>query len=66
MKIRKCTVCMREIMVSSDNQPGDILYCEGCDQGYELLSVKPIRLTPLDFYEDYEDYEYEEHNSSYF
>ncbi|MBU1137646.1 MAG: hypothetical protein KKD01_13225 [Proteobacteria bacterium] len=63
MKIRKCPVCMGEIMVSYENEPGDIIFCRGCEQGYELRSIKPIRLTPLDFNDDYE---FDENASSYF
>lgn len=52
MKNRKCQICAGDIKISVENDPGDMVFCMVCEREYELLSLNPLRLRPLDYYEE--------------
>ncbi len=68
MKSRKCPFCAGNIKVSVENDPGDMVFCVICEREYELLSLNPLRLRPLDYYEEasaygrFEENEFDERN----
>lgn len=57
MKARKCPVCGWDIRIPKNSDPGDLLTCKSCGAQYELRSVTPLRLRPLNFYDAREMYE---------
>jgi hypothetical protein len=51
---------MWDISIPKNSAMGDLLTCKSCGAQYELRSVMPLRLRPLNFYdacEVYEDFE---------
>ncbi|MCF8055802.1 MAG: hypothetical protein K9K37_04070 [Desulfocapsa sp.] len=56
MKSRMCPFCMWEVKVTHRDEPGDLVICKGCGAEYELRSVNPTRLRPLNFYNGYGEY----------
>ncbi len=55
MEVVKCPECREKIEVSEYTELGDIVYCEECDQGYEIVSLDPIKLKLERLEEDDED-----------
>ena len=50
------------IKITHHDEPGDLILCKGCGAEYELRSLHPARLRPLNFFnglDEYEDVEYE-------
>ena len=55
MRRKKCPYCRGEISIFHDHEVGDEVYCEECEQEFEILSINPIRLGPLESYSYYEE-----------
>ncbi len=55
MRSKKCPSCRGEIRIFYDNEPGDEVYCEECEQEFEILSLVPLRLEPLETIGYYEE-----------
>lgn len=53
MKSKRCPTCGGGIKIYYDHEPGDEVYCEECELEFQLISLNPIRLEPLDQYENY-------------
>jgi lysine biosynthesis protein LysW len=53
MRTKRCPSCSGEIRIYHDNEPGDEVFCDDCEREYSLISLSPIRLTPLEIYDDY-------------
>lgn len=60
MKTKKCPTCGGKIKIYYDHGTGDEVYCEDCEREFLLVSMIPLRLEPLEQYDDYyfddEDY----------
>lgn len=64
LKIRKrrittdyeCPLCTWEIRITHNTKPGDMILCKGCGAEYELHSINPIRLQPINFYNGFDEY----------
>ena len=54
-KVVKCPACGERIEISKDTERGDTVYCEECDREFKVVSLKPIKLEPLDEDEEDED-----------
>ncbi len=65
VKTRKCPVCMWDISIPKNSTIGDLLICKSCGAQYELQSSMPLRLRPLNFYDECEVYEGFELNDGY-
>lgn len=57
MRTKKCPYCKGEIKIFYDNERGDEVYCDQCEQEFELRSVEPIILEPLSSF-NYEERDY--------
>lgn len=55
MMSKKCPMCRGEIRIFEDNEPGDEVYCEDCEQEFEIISIAPIRLEALESSGYYEE-----------
>ena len=65
MKSKKCPACRGEIRIFDDHEPGDEVYCEDCEQEFEILSISPLRLEPLESYDYYEEESFNFYDESY-
>lgn len=64
MPSKKCPFCRGEIRIFYDNEPGDEVYCEECEQEFEILSLMPLRLDALEtanYYEEESSGSYDDH-----
>ena len=52
METEKCPACGGKIQIYYDHEPGDEVYCEDCEKGFQLMGLKPIRLEPFEQYDD--------------
>lgn len=55
MTSKKCPLCRGEIRIFYDHELGDEVYCEECEQEFEIISLSPLRLEPLETYNYYEE-----------
>ena len=53
MKTKKCPTCGGKIKIYYDHEMGDEVYCEDCERELQLISLSPLRLEPLEQYDDY-------------
>lgn len=60
MKSKPCPTCGGKIRIYYDNEIGDEVYCEDCEREFVLTSFNPIRLEPIEAYEEYDDYHFDE------
>ncbi|MBU0682362.1 MAG: hypothetical protein KKD73_13175 [Proteobacteria bacterium] len=65
MITKKCPVCRGEIRIFYDNEPGDEVYCEECEQEFEILSLNPLRLDALESTDYYEEESYGSYDEQY-
>lgn len=65
MRSKKCPACRGEIRVFDDNEPGDEVYCEECEQEFEILSLIPLRLEPLEALNYFEEESYGSYDDQY-
>ncbi len=45
--VEECRVCGGSIYIDSDCEEEDIVYCNDCEAEYQILSLDPLRLSPL-------------------
>lgn len=62
---KKCPSCRGEIRIFYDNEPGDEVYCEECEQEFEILSLNPLRLDALESTDYYEEESYGSYDEQY-
>lgn len=53
MKTKRCSVCGGTIRIYHDHDIGDDVYCDECEREFRLISIKPIRMEPLEICDDY-------------
>lgn len=52
----ECPLCTWEIRLPRNARVGDLILCKGCGGEYELHSLCPLRLQPLNFYNGLDEY----------
>jgi alpha-aminoadipate carrier protein LysW len=58
-----CPECETSLDVEEDEvDEGEVLSCPECGMDFEVVTVNPVELKPLDEEEEYEDEEEEEEN----
>ena len=65
MRSKKCPACRGEIRIFYDNEPGDEVYCEECEQEFEIMSINPLRLDPLETLNYYEEDSFGSYDEQY-
>ena len=55
MRVETCHVCSGEILIFYDHGPGDWVHCEDCQREFEICSIDPLVLDPLEPFKLYED-----------
>lgn len=48
MKTKRCRTCSGDIRIYHDNEVGDDVYCDECEQEYRIISLCPIHLEALE------------------
>jgi len=51
-----CPICTWEIRVPRNARLGDVILCKGCGGEYEMHSLHPLRLHPINFYNGSDEY----------
>lgn len=59
MRTEECPTCGGSISIYFDNEPGDVVICEDCEQSFDILSISPMILEPIGPYDGYGDDDYE-------
>lgn len=47
-KTIKCSDCEEIIIIPDDSAVGDIIECKKCATEYQILSISPLQLSPIE------------------
>ena len=53
MSKKRCMSCGGDVRIYYDHEVGDEVFCEDCEREYLIRSLEPVRLEPLETYNDY-------------
>lgn len=56
--IAECPMCGENMEIPDHTELGDFVVCEECDREFEVVDLRPVELEWID---DYEDADYQEH-----
>lgn len=52
-----CPECEEDVYVDSDAEQGDLVTCDECGAGLEVVGLDPLELDPSSGEDDYDDFD---------